>query len=381
LRCEPVLSSAYIYPVVAWFVFTFILSAFSLLYAAVEAKKKHTELEEAYQSGDGSYSEEYYSDEEGSDMSSMYETMPEEYRVKSSTHKRSHGSLVNNLDQIIEDEDEDAESEEEKESCTVINRTDNSEQSSDDSEVEVGTSRFTKYRGSLSGKGKPGKSSSDESEVDADTSRFSNYHGSLTENASNGSNSPEEDSRQSSITSQPSSTSVTSKESRTPSTASMQSSISNRNTEFSKDKLISEHRHPRNTLKVPNARSRASLARTESQNRADFLLKMMSKGGDYRTYRSKSPDIVKKSPTGRKISMDMKPRASSSFGVVNKRPKVVQSDDASKKLDHIYVNLPDMGMEHIKDSDKQLLPVDEENLCDVKVPPSEEIADCATTNM
>ena len=73
--------------------------------------------------------------------------------------------------------------------------------------------------------------------------------------------------------------------------------------------------------------------RTESQNRADFLLKMMAKGGDYRTYRSRSPDVTmspKMSPTGRKISMDIKPRSSTSFG----------ASGVNSKLDHTYVNIP-----------------------------------------
>ena len=60
---------------------------------------------------------------------------------------------------------------------------------------------------------------------------------------------------------------------------------------------------------------------------------MMAKGGDYRTYRSRSPDVTmspKISPTGRKISMDSKPRTSTSFG----------SSGVNTKLDHTYVNIP-----------------------------------------
>ena len=171
--CDDVLSNTWLYPIIAWFVFTFLLSAFSLLYAAIEAKKKHTEIEEAYEDNE-SDEDEYFTDEEGSDLSSLYETMPEEYRIKSSQNRRSKGnSLVNNLDQIIEDEDEDAENEDEE--SAGDDKVENSEQSSDDSEVEVVTSRFTKYRGSLAGKETNGTNSSDESEVDPDKLCFSKY--------------------------------------------------------------------------------------------------------------------------------------------------------------------------------------------------------------
>ena len=36
--CDDVLSNTWLYPIIAWFVFTFLLSTFSLLYAAIEAK-------------------------------------------------------------------------------------------------------------------------------------------------------------------------------------------------------------------------------------------------------------------------------------------------------------------------------------------------------
>ena len=120
---------------------------------------------------------------------------------------------------------------------------------------------------------------------------------------------------------------------------------------------------------------RSSIVRTESQNRADFLLKMMAKGGDYRTYRSRSPDLSaspKISPTGRKISMDMKPRSSTSYSlsIPNKRPRDIESDYTSKKLDHVYVNLP----EFVGDLSNDLT-------TNTRFENTEETSDITTTNL
>merc|ERR1712013_328898 len=124
---------------------------------------------------------------------------------------------------------------------------------------------------------------------------------------------------------------------------------------------------------------RSSIARTESQNRADFFLKMMAKGGDYRTYRSRSPDpsvSPKISPTGRKISMDMKPRSSTkySLSIPNKRPHVIESDDTSKKLDLHYVNLPEIFNDLSSASKTHVF-------CENTPSPNEKIADIRTTTM
>ena len=94
---------------------------------------------------------------------------------------------------------------------------------------------------------------------------------------------------------------------------------------------------------------------------------MMAKGGDYRTYRSRTPDLSvspKISPTGRKISMDMKPRSSTSYSlsIPNKRIRVIESNDASTKMDHIYVNFPETN-----------------NLCENTSSPSGEICETTTS--
>ena len=110
--CDPVLSNSWLYPIIGWFLFTFLLSAFSLLYAAVEARKKHIEIEEAYEPSDISYTDSDYSDDDGSYVSSAYVTLPDEYRGKTSTQRRSQGSSgVHNLGQIIEDDEEEEENE------------------------------------------------------------------------------------------------------------------------------------------------------------------------------------------------------------------------------------------------------------------------------
>ena len=116
---------------------------------------------------------------------------------------------------------------------------------------------------------------------------------------------------------------------------------------------------------------------------------MMAKGGDYRNYRSQSPGPEKRSPTGRKISMDIKPRISPrdsiALGVANKRPKMVESDEVSKKLSHIYVNLSDMDIKETIESDQKhsensLTECDEDNSSEV-TPIPDELKDHETTNM
>ena len=366
--CDPILSNTWLYPIIAWFLFTFLLSAFSLLYAAVEARKKHIEIEEAYEPSDVSYTDSDYSDD-GSYVSSAYVTLPDEYRGKTTSQRRSRGSSgAHSLGQIVEDEEE-----EESEDVKDSERIKSDDQSSDDSEVEIVESRLTKYKGSISGKGKSNQSQSDESEVDEDQSQLSKYQHFPNSKCSSEGSTPKELSRNSSFT---------------PSISSMPSSLSNTYSECSKETSISQHHHhSRNRLKVPNVRSRSSssfsprssIVRTESQNRADFLLKMMAKGGDYRTYRSRSPDLSvspKISPTGRKISVDMKPRSSTSYSlsIPNKRPHVIESDDTSKKLDHVYVNLPEI----VSDLSNTLTTTSSfENTPS----PTEEIADITTTTM
>jgi len=355
--CEPLLNNSWLYPIIGWFVFTFFISGFSLLYAAIEARKKHIEIEEAYEQSDTDSYYSHDSDDEGYDISSPYEKIPDEYMSKRSTQRRSQGSsLSNGLGQIIEDEEE--ETEDEIDSSMESEKVQNNDQSSDESEVEIEASRFTKYRGSISGKGKSNQCPSDHSDEHQDEITNDNK-GSSDESY------PQEISRNSSFT---------------PSIASLQ------NSEFSKETSISEHHHhSRNRLKVPNVRSRSSnslsprcsVVRTESQNRADFLLKMMAKGGDYRTYRSRSPDLTispKISPTGRKISMDMKPRSSSShsLSIPHRKPRVVESDDNLKKLDHVYVNLPEGSDPSYSSINKN----DESTSS-----PTEEIRDITTTSM
>ena len=154
--CDPILSNSWLYPIIGWFLFTFLLSAFSLLYAAVEARKKHIEIEEAYEPSDASYTDSDYSDEDDSYVSSAYVTLPDEYRGKTTTQRRSQGSsVVHNLGQIIEDEEE--ESEDEIDTSAESDKAQNNDKSSDESEVEIEESRFTKYRGSISEKGKSNK--------------------------------------------------------------------------------------------------------------------------------------------------------------------------------------------------------------------------------
>ena len=367
--CDFILSSSWLYPIIGWFLFTFLLSAFSLLYAAVEARKKHIEIEEAYEPSDISYTDSDYSDEDGSYVSSAYVTLPDEYRGKTTSQRRSEGS--SNLGQIIEDDEEEEENEYDSDNIQ------NNDKSSDESEVEIEESRFSKYRGSISEKGKSNQSPYDESEAgqEEDQSQLSKCQHFSNNNASSSSEgtNPQKLSRNSSFT---------------PSISSMHSTASNTNSEHSEETSISEHHHhSRNRLKVPNIRSRSSsslsprssITRTESQNRADFLLKMMAKGGDYRTYRSRSPDLSvspKISPTGRKISMDIKPRNSTSYSlsIPNKRPRVIQSDDASKMFDHVYVNLP----ETVGDLSKTLKT---EDTCENTRSPNEDIDDIKSTNM
>jgi hypothetical protein len=116
---------------------------------------------------------------------------------------------------------------------------------------------------------------------------------------------------------------------------------------------------------------------------------MMAKGGDYRNYRSQSPGPEKRSPTGRKISMDIKPRISPrdslALGVGNKRPKMVESDEVSNKLSHIYVNLSDMEIKETTESDQKTSEIsptksEEDNSSEVTSIPNE-LKDIKTTNM
>ena len=55
--------------------------------------------------------------------------------------------------------------------------------------------------------------------------------------------------------------------------------------------------------------------------------------------------------------MDIKPRInpgdSLALGVANKRPTMVESNEVSKKLSHIYVNLSDMNIKETIESDNK----------------------------
>ena len=55
--------------------------------------------------------------------------------------------------------------------------------------------------------------------------------------------------------------------------------------------------------------------------------------------------------------MDIKPRISPwvslDLGVANKRPKMVESDEVSKKLSHIYVNFSNMNIKETIESDQK----------------------------
>merc|ERR1711915_609032 len=66
---------------------------------------------------------------------------------------------------------------------------------------------------------------------------------------------------------------------------------------------------PRGSFNVPDQVG-TSLKRSESQNRADFLLKIMTNGGDVNSFKSTSHTVIeKRSPTGRKIIVDGRPRS------------------------------------------------------------------------
>ena len=190
--------------------------------------------------------------------------------------------------------------------------------------------------------------------MEADHNRFSKYRGSLAGKGSIGPCSAAS-STKSSFTTELPRTSITSKDSQTASTSSVNSSLSYSQPENSRSISISESHNSRTTLRVPFVKSRNSIARSESQNRADFLLKMMAKGGDYKNYRAPSPGREKRSPTGRKISMDVKPRISPrdsiALGAVNKRQTIMESEDIDKSLSHIYVNLPDINIKENAEGD------------------------------
>ena len=264
-QCSTI-SSGWLYPTAAWFCFSCFMSAASLVYTAVEAWKKHIAIEEAHEDSDDNESS-FYSDDDGSDLSSMYETMPEEYRPAQVQRPGSRlTSIARSLDQINEDE----ESEEEKDIVEAVNEENEDSDSESDFTVVNIPSGFKNHRSSLTRKD--------------DILRVESLNSNDT----------------SSIDSK----SVASSRSDSRSAPGLVPG-------FKSQEIISRSapQTPRLSLKVPE-QTGSSLKRSESQNRADFLLKMMAKGGDVNSFKSTTTNVIeKRSPTGRKISVDIRQRA------------------------------------------------------------------------
>ena len=264
-QCSTI-SSGWLYPTAAWFCFSCFISAASLVYTAIEAWKEHNAIEEAHEDSDDNESS-FYSDDDGSDLSSMYETMPEEYRPTQVQRPGSRlTSIALNLDQINEDEEVE---EEVHVVEAVYEEYENSDSESDFTVVNI-PSGFRNHRSSLTQKD--------------DLIRVETLNSNDT----------------SSIDSK----SIASSRSDSRSAPSLVPS-------FKSNERISSSapQTPRLSLKVPEQLG-APLKRSESHNRADFLLKMMAKGGDVNSFKSTTPNVIeKRSPTGRKISVDVRPRA------------------------------------------------------------------------
>lgn len=144
------------------------------------------------------------------------------------------------------------------------------------------------------------------------------------------------------------------------STASKTSRESSRSHSSAENKQ-SRSQKSKSNLKVPrtdeadrggNKSIGGNLQRSESQNRADFLLRLMSRPEDYQEYQP-PPLIEKFSPTGRKIStdvgpqyMNLPPRNRESIG--GRRAvmegtalrKVSVGLESRQSSSHLYVNLP-----------------------------------------
>ena len=176
------------------------MSCSSLLYTALEARKRFRALEEEY--CEDSFEDcESSEEEEESEVSSMYESLPREYKTRI---RRLEGSSTTfSLEQITEDE-------EESKSYSSNEEYDDSDERRKQGTVDrMQTSVETKFEGN-----------------------------------------------------------------------------DKRATQKSRKISTAEMPRQRSILKIPQVeRHRPSVGRTESQNRADFLLKMMARGGDYRSYR------------------------------------------------------------------------------------------------
>ena len=315
-------ATAWIYVLSFCFSFTLLLSASSLLFAVFEAKKKHQEIEtRSYQGSD--ISSEGYSDyeEEAPDFSDMYETLPDEYKTRFVGKRKSNqSSQLGNLDNIIEDEhEEDYESSEESSVNGSIEGDSISKEighkSSEDSFDDAALNRFSKYRGSME---KVHRRKSIDLQMLPPPSHLTvKKRGSLREDVT--------DSGGSSISSQVSRTSETSR---------------SRMDNYPKLSFPNNARTAKESLKLP----RSSLARSESQKRADYLLKVITKGGNLKDFETESqpPVVEKRSPTGRKISTTdirskLSPRNSLSFANGNRRGRICE--DSASTLNHTYVNL------------------------------------------
>ena len=128
-----------------------------------------------------------------------------------------------------------------------------------------------------------------------------------------------------------------------------ESDDNNSPTEVSAHHHSENHPQPTHAIIHEGKSRKVSVNRSESQNRADYLLRMMSRPEDYRNLKVPSPVYEKRSPTGRKISLDVKPggcgqhhRKGSRLSTLHEDVSIQSrrhSDRQRSRNNHLFVNM------------------------------------------